>query len=76
MRYKSFSLPVVEMFTDTLSGTVEKEINLNCVGRVKCQGISWRAQLHCPDQIESILPGEAINIIGRKNNVLLVLPEI
>ncbi|MEO0986962.1 MAG: NfeD family protein [Cyanobacteria bacterium J06639_14] len=76
MRYESFSLPVVEMFPNMLDGIVEKEINLNHDGRVKCQGISWRARLHSPGKIESLSPGEVINIIGRENNVLLVSPEI
>ncbi|NER78266.1 MAG: hypothetical protein F6K42_01560 [Leptolyngbya sp. SIO1D8] len=75
MHYKPFPIPVVEIFPHILNGIVEKEITLNDIGRVRCQGISWRARLHQPELANSILPGEVISVIGRENNTLLVLPE-
>jgi membrane protein implicated in regulation of membrane protease activity len=70
-----FKRPSVHLFKERLSGRVESEVTVNKRGRVKCQGVSWTASLYSTDNFHRIEREQAVDVIGREGNTLLILPE-
>ena len=66
--------PTIEMFSEGLSGVVTKPITLYQTGRIKCQGVSWRAQLYQPNCQVTLLIGQPVIAIGRENLTYIVIP--
>ena len=71
----SFEPPSVHLFDQPISGRVESEVTSNHQGRVKCQGVSWKASLYLIDHPHPLMPEQVVDVIGREGNTLLILPE-
>ena len=72
--FPALTAPTVEVFPEGISGVVIKPITLYQPGRVKCQGISWRAKLYEPNCQATLLSGQPVIAIGRENLTYIVIP--
>lgn len=64
---KLFSLPVEASVIETIT-VLDK-------GRVKYQATSWPAKLYGIQSQTHVTPGQAVAVIGREGNTLLVQPR-
>ena len=58
---------------DDTEGEAITAIPPGSTGRVLYEGNSWRAK--CADATKAIAPNEAVYIVGKKGNTLIVLPS-
>ena len=72
--FPTLTAPTVEMFLKGFIGVVTTPITLYQPGRVKCQGISWRAKLYEPNCQTTLLAGQPVIVIGRENLTFIVTP--
>ena len=70
-----FERPLVHLFDQSISGRVESAVTSNHQGRVKCQGVSWKASLYLIGYPHPLMPDQMVDVIGREGNTLLILPE-
>ncbi len=61
------------MIADSKEATTLTEITPGKGGRVLYEGGSWQA--YCEDDTLAIAPDEKVYVVGRKGNMLIVLPE-
>lgn len=74
-RSSPFRNDSVEMFSQPLSCVVEKSVCPDAMGTVKANGgVLWRAELYFLNCQTTLLSGQPAEIIGRRNNVLIVIP--
>lgn len=57
---------------DDLEATAISGIPAGSTGRVLYEGNSWRAK--CADESRDIAPNEAVHVVRRQGNMLIVLP--
>ena len=57
---------------DDLEATAVSGIPAGSIGRVLYEGNSWRAK--CADEQRDIAPNEAVHVIRKQGNMLIVLP--
>ena len=57
---------------DDSEATAISGIPAGSAGRVLYEGNSWRAK--CADETRDIAPNEAVYVVGKKGNTLIVLP--
>jgi membrane protein implicated in regulation of membrane protease activity len=64
----------IKLFSKPVTGRVEKTIAPEQPGRVQCQGSYWPARLYDPECQATLLPNEAIAVVGRQGIMMLVIP--
>ncbi|HEY9728126.1 MAG TPA: NfeD family protein [Chroococcales cyanobacterium] len=64
----------IKLFSKPGTGRVEKTIAPEQPGRVQFQGSYWPARLYDPECQATLLPDEAIAVVGRQGITMLVLP--
>lgn len=65
-----------EIMERSLPGVVEQAIAGHLPGRIKVMGVSWAACLCIPDSRYILSPGTPVTVLGRRGNMLLVLPYV
>ena len=64
----------VEIFATPVVCWVTKAIRPDGLGKVKQQGVTWRAELYLPMCQTTLLAGQPALAIGRRNNILIIAP--
>jgi len=63
----------VSITGDDLEARAISGIPAGDIGRVLYEGNSWRAK--CADEERDIAPNEAVHVVSREGNMLIVLPS-
>ncbi|MDF0554051.1 NfeD family protein [Kamptonema sp. UHCC 0994] len=70
-----FSNDKPELFSEAIEGVVEETISSVQPGRVRCLGTYWPAQLYKVECQVTLIPEQAVCIVGRVGITLLVMPR-
>ena len=70
-----FSNDKPELFSEAIEGVVEETISSVQPGRVRCLGTYWPAQLYTVECQVTLIPEQAVCIVGRVGITLLVMPR-
>lgn len=69
-----FAPSEIEIFSEALTGIVEKKINQNQPGRVKCLATYWPARFYHSNCNVIVFRDEVVKVVGRQGITMLVVP--
>lgn len=64
------------VFSEAIKASIDEPIHPNSCGRIKCQGVYYRAEFYKNNFQNSVYPEESVLVVALRGNVALIKPEI
>ncbi|MEL7140619.1 MAG: hypothetical protein AAFY33_05940 [Cyanobacteria bacterium J06643_4] len=75
MSYESHCASKTQFFPVALEATLEEPISKESRGRIKCQGIYYRAEHYTVKSQPCLQVGERVLMVAIRENVALIIPS-